>query len=50
MPQPNPLYSYSARNVSVIWNRLRIHCSDLKGHLYDMHIVTESKMLMWRHV
>ena len=41
-PVCNPLYYYGERQNGVILSRIRMRCSNLTAHLYDMKIIKES--------
>ena len=34
----NPLYYYGSRKANVIHSQLRMHCSNLKAHLVELHV------------
>ena len=36
------LYMYGRRDVTIIHSRIRMRCSALKAHLFDMHIIDDS--------
>jgi len=38
-PSINSLFTIGPRYINVIWSRIRMKCSALKGHLYNMHII-----------
>jgi hypothetical protein len=43
-PQPkakNKPFGYGERKINIIHSRIRMGCSSLKAHLYDMHIINE---------
>ena len=37
----NPLYYYGKRNANIIHSQLRMHCSNLKGHLVELHVLDD---------
>ena len=39
--QYNALFSYGFRRMNIIWSRIRLGCSSLKGQLYRMHIIDD---------
>ena len=36
---PNVLFNYGERNINIICAQLRMKCSNLHKHLYDLHVV-----------
>ena len=39
----NPLFYHGERKIAIILARLRMNCSDLKGHLFDLNIINDSR-------
>ena len=37
--EPNILYNYGERAINIICAQLRMKCSNLKGHLYCLHVI-----------
>ena len=42
-PSINSLFTLGPRYINIIWSRIRMKCSALKGHLYNMHIINSPK-------
>ncbi len=41
--EPNPLFSIGSRKVNIVWSRIRLGCSYLKGQLHRMHIIDDPR-------
>ena len=40
---PNLLFGIGTRKVNVLWSRIRMGCSALKGHLFQMHVIDDPR-------
>ena len=43
MPKASPLYYLGKRKLSIIHSQMRMLCSPLKAHLFDMHIIESAQ-------
>ena len=38
---PTELYEIGTRKLSIVHAQLRMHCSNLKSHLYELHVIDQ---------